>query len=471
MNNIIQKVSTFIQDNNLIVPGDRILVSVSAGKDSMTLLHILYVLREQLGCTIAIYHLDHKVRGEESFDDLLFVMNKASRYGISAFIERFDFVKHKEPGKSFEQQAREYRYERLYLLAQHYGYTKIATAHTKNDQVETLLMRMFQGTGLQGLGAIALVQGTVIRPMLVLSQDEVYSYLKYNDLPYRHDYTNDDSTYLRNYIRHSVIPVIRKRFPHFDEALLNLQKQAHDATQSIINLMHMLYPGFIQKQPGLIQVQERAIAHSEYIFKFYCAYIISNYLKKHVDSDILDALYRAHYSKKKNVTLFEGKGIYIYRRRSTTTSFLIFSSKPFGKGDSNYEYKLPVGKTVTITQAGITVQCAVAESINAQSPESRMLVLRYTGCDHIVIRNRRTGDAIVRKTGRRTLKRLYIDYRLTPEQKNLVPLIVIDNQIAAILFDVTGTTKAQVSPSFLPENGQKMLVIRYWHSNTVCNAT
>lgn len=467
MNNILQKVYTFIQNNNLIVPGDRILVSISAGKDSMALLHILYVIREQLRCTIAIYHLDHKVRGKESFDDLLFVMNQASRYGISAFIERFDFVKHKEPGKSFEQQAREHRYARLHFLAQHYGYTKIATAHTKNDQVETLLMRMLQGTGLQGLGAIALAHGTIIRPLLVLSQDEVYSYLQYNDLSYRHDYTNDDTTYLRNYIRHSVIPVIQKRFPQYDEALLTLQKQAHDATRSIIDLMHSLYPGFIQEQPGLIQVQENAISRSEYIFKFYCAYIISNYLKKYVDSDILDALYRAHYSKKKNVTLFEGKGIYIYRRFRTGTSFLLFSSKSLCMGDSNYEYKLPVGKTVSVTQVGITVQCAVAESIDVQSPESSQLVLRYTGCDHIVIRNKRTGDVIARKTGKRTLKRLYIDYKLTPEQKNLVPLIVINNQIAAVLFDVAGPLKAEISPPFLPENGQKMLVIRYWYSNTV----
>lgn len=467
MNNLVQKVYTFIQDNNLIVPGDRVLVSVSAGKDSMALLHVLYMLREHLGCTIAMYHLDHKVRGEESFGDLLFVMNQASRYGIPAFIERFDFAKHKEPGKSFEQQAREYRYTRLHMIAQHYGYSKIATAHTKNDQIETLLMRMFQGTGLQGLGAIALAQGIVIRPLLVLSQDEVYAYLKHNELSYRHDCTNDDTTYLRNYIRHSVLPVIQKRFPHYDEALLNLQKQAHDATRSINDLMHALYPGFIQEQPGLIQVQENAIAHSEYIFKFYCAYIISNYLKKYVDSDILDTLYRAHFSKKKNITLFEGKGIYIYRRYRTTTSFLIFSSKPLCMGDSSYEYNLPVGKSVTVTQAGITVQCAVAESSDVQSSESGTLILRYTGCDHIVIRNKRTGDAFVRKTGKRTLKRLYIDYRLTPEQKNLVPLIVIDNQIAAVLFDVTGAIKAEVSPSFLPENGQKMLVIRYWHSNNV----
>lgn len=467
MNTIIQKVYDFIKNNNLIAPGDRLLVSVSAGKDSMALLHILHTLRKQLGCSLAIYHCDHKVRGDESFTDLLFVLHEASRCGIDAFIETFDFLNNKKQGKSFEQQAREYRYARLHTIAQYYGYTKIVTAHTKNDQVETLLLRMFQGTGLTGLQAIALKRGNIIRPLLVLSQDEVYAYLEYNALSFRHDYTNDDTTYLRNYIRHSVIPHIQKRFPLFYEALIHLQKQAQDAVQSINDMMNMLYPGFIHYQTDYVKVQEKAIAHSEYIFKFYCAYIISNYLKTFVDSDILDALYKARSSNKKNITLFEGKGIYIYRRCYSTTSFLIFCSNPLNLGDSNYEYKLHVGETVAIKQAGITVQCAITESQDMQSSLSSAIVLRYTGYDHIVIRNKRTGDAIVRKTGKRTLKRLYIDYKLTLEQKKMVPLIVIDNQIAGVLFDVTYTGKAEISQPFLPVAGQKMLVIRYWHSNTV----
>lgn len=467
MNTIIQKVYEFINHNNLISPGDRVLVSVSAGKDSMALLNILYTLQEQLGCSLAVYHCDHKVRGEESFGDLLFVLHEASRYGIDAFIERFDFTKHKQQRKSFEQQAREYRYARLHTIAQQYGYTKIATAHTKNDQTETLLMRMFQGTGLTGLQAIAVKNDNIIRPLLVLSQDEVYAYLQYAQVSFRHDYTNDDTAYLRNYIRHSVIPVIQKRFPQYDEALLHLQKQAQDAVYSINELMHALYPGFIQYQPGYIQVLEKAISHNEYIFKLYCAYIISNYLQKYVNAEMLDALYRALTSKRKNVTLFEGKGICIYRRNFSATSFLIFCSDPLILGDSTYEYNLPVGQTVAVAQAGITVSCTVAESCDEQANVSGTIVLRYTGCDHIVIRNKRTGDVIERKTGKRTLKRLYIDYRLTPEQKKLVPLIVIDNTVVAVLFDVTGTVKPEVSPAFLPVSGQKMLVIRYWNSNTV----
>ncbi len=467
MDSTLQKVYRFIKENNLITAGDRILVSVSAGKDSMALLHILYTLQLQLGCTIAIYHLDHKVRGEESFQDLLFIINLASRYGIDAFIERFDFHRQKVQGKSFEQQAREYRYTRLHTLAQLYGYTKIATAHTKDDQAETLLMRLFQGTGLSGLQAIALKRESIIRPLLVLSQDEVYQYLHDNALSFRYDHTNDDCTYLRNYVRHNVIPVIKKRFPHYDDALLHLQKQARDAQQSINVLMHTLYPGFINQKPGYVQVQEKAILHSEYIFKFYCAYIISNYLAQYVDADILDALYRAQNSKKKNITLFEAKGIYIYRRYYNGTSFLIFSSNPLRVGDSNYEYTLKPGETVDITQAGITVQCAVTDTMNVQSYGSNTIVLRFTGCDQIVIRNKRPHDTIARKAGTRTLKRLYIDYKLTPEQKKLVPLIVVDDQIAAVLCDVAGAANPIVSYAFLPEAGQKMLVIHYWSNNTV----
>ncbi|MCX8124397.1 MAG: tRNA lysidine(34) synthetase TilS [Spirochaetes bacterium] len=467
METIIKKVYTFITDNNLIVCGDRVLVAASAGKDSMALLHILFALKSKLNFTITVYHLDHMVRGQESFDDLLFVLAQASRYGIPAILERYDFNNRRQKGKSFEQQAREYRYERLKSIANDYGYTKIATAHTKNDQVETLLMRIFQGTGLQGLQGITVHRENIVRPLLVLTQQEVYDYLQCNQLLYRHDSTNDDEYYLRNYIRHTIIPVIKERFPHFDNALVNLGKQAHDAIQSINHLMMQLHPECTQVFPHYIQVEEKAISSSEYLFKFFCAYIISNYLKKYVDTNILDAVYHAHFSKKKNCTLFEGKGVYIYRRYRHANSFLLFCAEPLIVGDSNYEYILPIGQTVTIKEAGITIACEITESVNMQQSESQSLILRYTGCDHIVIRNRRTGDAFISKAGRRSLKRLYIDYKLTPEQKKKVPLIVIDNKIAAVLRNVVMQQKPAISLLFLPEKAQKMLVIRYWFHNNV----
>lgn len=466
MENILQKIYRYIKDNNLISEGDRVLVSASAGKDSMALLHILYTLRKELNITIGLYHLDHMMRGEESYADLLFVLQESAKYGVSAFIERYDFTNRSEKGKSFEEQARDYRYARLQKIAQEYGYTKIATAHTKNDQIETVLMRIFQGTGLLGLQGIPVKRETIIRPLLVLSQNAVYEYLNSHGLLYRHDRTNDDVYYLRNYIRHNVIPVVKERFPHYDDALINLQKQAYDATQSIHDMMQQLYPDCIKVFPDYIQVEEKAIAHSEYIFKFYCAYIISNYLKKYVDTDILDAVYRARFSRKRNLTLFEGKGIHIYRRFRNNTAFLLFSVSPLVVGDSNYEYTLLPGETVTIKEAGISVHCTVAQSHDMQSG-STMVALRHTGCDNIIIRNKREGDAIVRKTGRRTLKRLYIDYKLTPEQKKMLPLIVIDNKVAAILFDVVVQQKPEISLPFLPQDDQKMLVIHYWPDNNV----
>ncbi len=466
MDTIVQKVYTFINDNNLITSGDRVLVSVSAGKDSMVLLHMLYTLRNELHITLGLYHLDHMVRDKESYADLLFVLRESAKYAIPAFIERYDFGNRSEKGKSFEEQAREYRYARLQKIAQEYGYTKIATAHTKNDQIETLLMRIFQGTGLLGLQGIPVKRETIIRPLLVLSQDEIYEYLNSHGLSYRHDRTNDDVYYLRNYIRHKVIPVIKQRFPHYDDALLNLQKQGYGATQSIHDMMQQLYPECINVFPDYIQVEQKAITQSEYIFKFYCAYIISNYLKKYVNTDILDAVYRAKFSRKKNLTLFEGKGIHIYRRFRNNTAFLLFSVSPLFVGDSNYEYTLIPGETITIKEAGIRVRCTVAQSLDMQSG-GKVVVLRHTGCDNIVIRNKREGDDIFRKTGRRTLKRMYIDYKLTPEQKKMLPLIVIDNKIAAILFDVVVQKKPEISLPFLPQDGQKMLVIHYWPYNNV----
>ena len=465
METIVNTVYKCIVNNNLIVPGDRVLVSVSAGKDSMALLHILFVLRARLDCTIAIYHLDHAVRGDESFDDLLFVIQQAARYGIGAFVERYDFNQHKEKGKSFEEQAREYRYARLKTVAHEYGYTKIATAHTCDDQVETLIMRIFQGTGLQGLQAIPLINTTIIRPLLLLHADDVYAYCTYNELSYRHDSTNDDTHYLRNFIRHEVIPLVKKRFTTFDKALLNLQQQALGAVKSIEQLMAKIYPDCIKQGDNHVEVLEDALSLNEYLFKFYCASIISNYLHRYCDTAMLDALYRAHVSGKKNVTLFEGNGIFVYRRVKQSGAVLLFCYDPI-MGDSNYEYTIPLGKNVYIDELGLTIQCSVTEPTDAiPYTESKTIVLRYTGYSNIVVRNRRSGDTIFRKAGKRTLKRLYIDYKLTPEQKQKLPIIVIDNCVAVILFDTIISKKPEISQTFLTLPHEKMLVIHYWYNH------
>ncbi|HQK07677.1 MAG TPA: tRNA lysidine(34) synthetase TilS, partial [Spirochaetota bacterium] len=193
--------------------------------------------------------------------------------------------------------------------------------------------------------------------------------------------------------------------------------------------------------------------------------IISNYLHRYCDTAMLDALYRAHVSDKKNVTLFEGNGIFVYRRVKQSGAVLLFCSDPI-MGDSNYEYTIPLGEDIYIDELGLTVRCMVMESTDAMPcTESKTIVLRYTGYGDIVVRNRRSGDTIFRKAGRRTLKRLYIDYKLTPEQKQKLPIIVVDNCVAAVLFDTIISQKPAISQTFLPLPHEKMLVIHYWYNH------
>lgn len=462
MENIKEAFYAHIHNNRLITAGDRVLVSISAGKDSMALLHLLMSLQYTLGISIAVYHLDHRVRGQESFDDLLFVAGTAAQYGIPAFIEQYDFVRNKAQGKSFEQHAREYRYGRLSAIAREYGCTKIATAHTRDDQIETLLMRIFQGTGLAGLQGIALQRDNIIRPLLSLSTRDIYNYCERYQLPHRHDSTNDDVRYLRNYVRHRLIPAIYERFPHYDSALLNLQKLSLDAVASIDEFVMRLHPDFMTVHNGCTRVREHALSKSEYIFKHYCSAIISHQCNQYVDSDMLDALYRAHYSKRKNVTLFKRKGLYIYRRYYNNEPYVLFCSSPVDDAFT-YGYTINVEHSVVIKELGITMQCSVVDSDGLPCADENTIHLHYTGCSTVMVRNRLSKDAIVRTQGSRTLKRLYIDYKLNPEQKQLTPVIVIDGKIAAVLLNVLVDKKPEIAPCFLPKKNQKVLVIRYWN--------
>ncbi len=143
-------------------------------------------------------------------------------------------------------------------------------------------------------------------------------------------------------------------------------------------------------------------------------------------------------------------------------SYLIFSSKLLSDNQL-FEYTLFPGTVMHIREVGLSIECTITDSLNTlQLEDTRTLFLRYSGDSNIVIRNKREGDTIIRKSGSRTLKRLFIDYKLNPEQKQKVPLIVIDDTIAAVLFDFVIDKKAEISVPFLPKENEKMLVIRYW---------
>ena len=216
VNRLVDAVRAFALERGMFAPGDRVLVAVSGGADSVTLLHVLHGLRDELKITLYVAHLDHRLRGESSSKDAEFVGELASRLKIPCVIgarEVRDFVRRSRT--SIEEGARIVRYEFLSEMALRFGASKIATGHTLDDQAETVIFRLLRGSGTKGLSGIPPVrEGLFVRPLLRISREEIERFLLSLDQPFRRDASNQEIRFARNRIRQQVLPELKSYNPN-----------------------------------------------------------------------------------------------------------------------------------------------------------------------------------------------------------------------------------------------------------------
>ncbi len=196
----------------LLSSGDRVVVAVSGGPDSVALLQVLYAWRDRLKLALAVAHVEHGLRAQESMDDATFVERLSSQLDLPFFLKRIDLkpLLRQRKGESAQALAREQRYEQLWAVAREWEATKVAVGHTQDDQAETVLMAMLRGAGLAGLsGMPACRPPGVIRPLLHVSRTEIEQYLEAKHCGFRVDSSNEDPKYMRNRLRRAVLPLLK----------------------------------------------------------------------------------------------------------------------------------------------------------------------------------------------------------------------------------------------------------------------
>jgi tRNA(Ile)-lysidine synthase len=204
-----KQVHRHIKTRKLLSPGDRIVVAVSGGPDSVALLACLVALSPRWNWGLSIGHVNHGLRGAESEGDVDFVVQLGSRFGIPANVREVRIKKQdaKLTKQSFQAYARAARYDALKDIALEYGATKIVTGHTADDQAETVLMWMLRGSGTGGLGGIPPKRGDgIVRPLLDIPRSDIMDYLAERQLTYRMDSSNNQPVYLRNRLRQDLMP-------------------------------------------------------------------------------------------------------------------------------------------------------------------------------------------------------------------------------------------------------------------------
>jgi tRNA(Ile)-lysidine synthase len=213
---MLHKFKKFISDNNLIKPGDKILLAVSGGIDSMVMTHLFM----QSDYDIGIAHCNFSLRDSESDLDEEMVSKFAAENKIEFFTTRFETkVYARENGLSVQMAARELRYAWFEKIRKEHGYRSIAVAHNLNDNIETLMINLIRGTGVAGLTGMRSSVNNIIRPILFATRQDIIYFCNRNSIPYREDLSNAETKYLRNKIRHLILPLLKEINPSVELTL------------------------------------------------------------------------------------------------------------------------------------------------------------------------------------------------------------------------------------------------------------
>ena len=246
-----EKVLKYVREQRLLQAGDRLAVACSGGADSVALLRILSDLRSELGLVLSVAHFHHGIRGAEADADQKFVKDLAATLRLGFASGSGDAPAYVTANKiSLETAARELRHQWFAGLVQQGAADKIATAHTLDDQAETVLMRIIRGTGARGLAGIAPLHQAkhLVRPLLEISREEVEEYLTAIGQPWREDSSNLDPGHTRNRIRHTLLPLLERDFnPAIRQTLADLAELARGEEEFWENELSLLLPRMVRE--------------------------------------------------------------------------------------------------------------------------------------------------------------------------------------------------------------------------------
>ena len=396
---MLNKLTAFIRQHDMVRPGDTVVCALSGGADSVALLFGLYLLKEKLGISLEAAHFNHHLRGEESDRDEAFVREFCDRYDIPLHIGSGEV----KPGKKgLEAAARDARYAFLRSLP-----GRIATAHTADDNAETVLLHLIRGTGLKGLGGITPVSGTVIRPMLSITRADVEDFLEEWCMEHIEDSSNGSDQFLRNRIRHHIMPLFAQENPKIAE---NLSAMALRLRQDEENLSR-------QAEFAVLPTVES----------------LKN-MDKAVRSRVLEK-----FLKESGVREPEQSHI-------AAAEALVFSDRPSARASfpggvtiaRNYDRLEKITRQEEMEQVCLTcpgkaefgeyrIICTPAETV-IQTPE--MFSVRPVGL--MTVRSRQSGDSIRLSGGTKSLKKLYIDRKIPAHQRSTVPVLADERGILGV---------------------------------------
>ncbi len=435
MDSVVEQVKNTIEKHNMIKSGDGVVVAVSGGADSICLLHVLNKLKKQYKLELYIAHVNHLLRGQDSDEDAHYVQEFGNRLGIPVYIKKVDIKKvSKETRVSEEVAGRQERYSFFSQIAKEVGAQRIAVAQNRNDQAETMLMRLIRGTGLDGLSGIKPVRKDgIIRPLLHVERVEIEQYCRSNKLVPRMDETNLKPIYTRNKIRLDLIPYIKKEHnPNFVQAAAITSEIIREDNDFIEQYVYEFMQQQIIKKDNAIEIPidfftKEHIAIRKRVLRKAIEMLkgdVYNIEYKHIE-EILQMLNKKHTGLSLDLpsdmsALIAYDKLYILKHSSQRIKNFIY---PLIMDDNNY-----------CKEVDLTIRMSVIEVKDAKNvaTSSFVKIFDYNKVKKpIYIRNRIHGDrfAPFGMQGTKKLKDFFIDLKVPRHQRDYVPLVATEDDI------------------------------------------
>ena len=421
---IEQKVLDYITENNILSHGDKVVVGVSGGADSVCLLAMLASVRSIYELEILGVHVHHGIRGEEADRDMHFTKELCNKLGVELVVKKYDVPKYARDNKLSEEEAgRKLRYVSFRQVLSERNYSKIAVAHHSEDSAETILFNMIRGSRAAGLRGIAAVSGEVIRPLMCLTRAEIEQYLNERGTDWCNDSTNASEEYSRNRIRETIIPAMK---------MINSRAVEHilDMGEFIGELYDYLAENVEELYTEVVQVKESMVVLSMDVLKDVCGLVRREVIKKAVYEltgslkDITAAHIRAVeelFNKQSgrrldlpyNIAVSTEHSIMRMQLKDTSGAEEIFDKLDIDITKPG-RYELPYG------EGTLHVRPVSEENVNFDEN----LYTKFMDCDKIedilTVRTRRSGDYLLVNHGqsRKKLKEYFIDNKIPAGERD-----------------------------------------------------
>ena len=438
MSALSRRLARFIRSRTLLVAGDRVVVALSGGPDSVALLHLLLECAPALGFTVSgVAHLHHGLRGEAADGDEAFCRALAERLGLPIHVERVDVSGlARSAGQSIESAGHHARAAFFERARTALGATRVATAHTANDVAETVLLHVSRGAGLRGLSGMRARAGAVVRPLLQVSRPEVEHYLAERSVPFREDATNRDLGIPRNRVRHEVLPRLDAAVPGVVGALGRLASIAADEDALLAAMARERAGALVRATTEGVLLDSRALAAEPPALR---RRIVARAIERvgtdgvhrgiglaHVEAVLaLAAAGRsgASLSLPGRVAQIKGNDLWLVPAGSGT---------PAPSDRTPGVRQIPVPGVLTDKDAGweLTVELGAAMDVEAVRrhcvSRDRAVVDFAAAGSNLFVRYRRPGDRLrpLGMAGHRKLQDVFVDAKVAREQRDRVPLVV-----------------------------------------------